>query len=68
MSDPKSIIDALILSGMKECDIAPALRQRGVKVTGATINRIKNGGIKRTSFEIGTGLLTLYKSQVRKRA
>ena len=71
MSDPKSIIEKLILSGMQESEIAPALREAGVEVTSATINRIKTGGIKRTSFDIGMGLVALYQAktkQARKRA
>lgn len=59
MSNPRFIIEKLVESGMNEREITDALRAEGIEVTAATINRIKHGLIKRTSFDIGTGLVRL---------
>lgn len=48
---------------MNEYEIAAALRSAGVPVTQATINRIRNGRIKRTSYDIGTGLQRLLEAR-----
>lgn len=56
---PKVCIEKLIESGMNEREITDALRADGVELTAATLNRIKSGGIKRTSFVIGMGLMRL---------
>lgn len=47
---------------MTEVAISDALRDMDVDVTQATINRLKNGVHKSTSFEIGYGLLKLAQS------
>jgi hypothetical protein len=60
--DPKELIERLIKSGMTEVAISDALRDMDVEVTQATINRLKNGVHKSTSFEIGYGLLKLAQS------
>lgn len=60
--DPKELIERLIESGMTEVAISDALRDMDVEVTQATINRLKNGVHKSTSFEIGYGLLKLAQS------
>jgi hypothetical protein len=60
--DPKELIERLIESGMTEVAISDALRDMDVDVTQATINRLKNGVHKSTSFEIGYGLLKLAQS------
>lgn len=59
MDDPKAIIVHLLGSGMSEAEIIVALREDGVEVTKATINRIKNGVIRRTGFDIGMALVRL---------
>ena len=61
MESPKTIIERLTGSGMTEEQIAEALRKSGVEVSQATINRIKTGKHRKTSFEIGMGLLRLHK-------
>lgn len=67
MESPKSIIERLIArSGMTEEQIAEALRADGVEVTQATINRIKTGKHRKTSFEIGMGLVQLHKRRSRR--
>lgn len=66
MESPKAIIERLTDSGMTEEEIAGALRAGGVEVTQATINRIKNGVHRKTSFEIGMGLLQLHRRKFRR--
>jgi hypothetical protein len=60
MSNPQSIIQQLINAGMKEREIADALREDGVEISIPTLNRIKNGIHRSTSFDIGMGLVRLY--------
>ena len=57
--NPKAIIEELVESGMTEVAIADALKDMDVDVTQATINRLKNGRHKTTSFDIGFGLVKL---------
>jgi hypothetical protein len=59
MPTPKALIEQLLLLDMNEYEIAAELSSSGVPVTQATINRIRNGRIKRTSYDIGTGLQRL---------
>lgn len=59
MSTPKLLIEQLLSLEMNEYEIAAELCSAGVPVTQATINRIRRGRIKSTSFEIGTGLQQL---------
>jgi hypothetical protein len=54
------MIQQLIDSGMKEREITDALREDGVEITVPTLNRIKNGKHRKTSFEVGMGLVRLY--------
>ncbi len=60
MSNPRIIIEQLIQSGMKEVEITDAVKAEGVEVTGATINRIRHGKIKRTGYDIGMALARLH--------
>jgi len=60
MITPQAFIHLLCDSGMNERQIVDALREAGVQVTQATINRIRNGRIKRTSFDVGSGLKRLH--------
>jgi hypothetical protein len=53
---PKALIEQLLSLKMNENEIAAELCSDGVPVTQATINRIRRGRIKSTSFEIGKGL------------
>jgi len=53
---------------MKEREITEELREDGVELTIPTLNRIKNGVIKRTGFDIGMGLVRLYERRVQERA
>lgn len=57
--DPKSIVKRLKKSGMTESQIAETLNDDGVEVTQPTINRIATGKHRKTSFDIGMGLLKL---------
>lgn len=68
--DPQWLIVQLVDAGMTEMEITDSLNADGVDVTQATINRIKTGGIKRTGFDIGMGLMRLYslRADVRQRA
>lgn len=56
---PQTLIQQLIKDGLKECEIGDALRADGTSVSDATVNRIKNGHIKRTGFDIGIALMRL---------
>lgn len=67
-SDARWLIQQLLRSGMKEVEIVEAMRTDGVEVTQATINRIKTGKIKQTSFDIGMGLVRLHDSRPASRA
>jgi hypothetical protein len=64
-NDPRILIQQLIGSGMKEGQIVEALKADGVDVSVPTINRIKNGLIKRTGFDIGIALMRLHKRRSR---
>jgi hypothetical protein len=66
--DPRALIEELVESGMTETEISESLRERGVDVTQATINRLKNGVHKSTSFDIGYGLMKLRDSRCEQRA
>lgn len=59
MSDPKLIVQELYDAGLNEREITDELRKSGIDVSQATVNRIRCGQIKRTSFQIGAGLLAL---------
>lgn len=63
--DLSPIIQELIGSGMGESQIVAALKADGVEVSVPTINRIKNGLIKRTGFDIGSALVRLHKRRIR---
>lgn len=60
MANPRYLIEQLIKGGMSEVEITDSLRAEGTEVTAATINRIKTGAIKRTSFDVGLGLMRLH--------
>lgn len=64
-TDLASVIQDLIGSGVNESQICTTLNAEGVEVTLPTINRIKNGLIKRTRFDIGSALVRLHKKRVR---
>src|SRR5688500_8847269 len=59
--NPQTLIQQLLESGMKECEIGEALRADGTSVSDATLNRIKSGLIKRTGFDIGMALMRLHR-------
>lgn len=63
--DLRPIIQDLIGFGMAESQIVAALKADGVEVSVPTINRIKNGLIKRTGFDIGSALVRLHKRRAR---
>lgn len=64
-TDLSSVIQELIGSGVNESQIVTTLNAEGVEVTLPTINRIKNGLIKRTRYDIGSALVALHKKRVR---
>jgi hypothetical protein len=64
-TDPRALIQQLIGSGMNESQIVAAIKADGVDVSLPTINRIKNGLIKRTGFDIGSALVRLHKRRIR---
>lgn len=64
MQDPKSLIKRLIKAGMTETEIADELRDEGIDVTQPTINRIASGTIRKTSFDIGMGLIKLHERRI----
>lgn len=64
-NDLSPIIQDLIGAGMAESQIVAALKADGVEVSVPTINRIKNGLIKRTGFDIGSALVRLHKRRIR---
>ena len=64
-TDLASVIQELIGSGVNESQIVTTLNAEGVAVSVPTINRIKNGLIKRTRYDIGTALVRLHKKRVR---
>jgi arginine repressor len=58
--EPKTLIEQLVSQAdMTEAEISSALKEMGVDVTQATLNRIKNGVHRHTKFEIGYALLQL---------
>jgi hypothetical protein len=62
------VIEKLIeVADMSEVAITDAIRAEGTEVTAATINRIKTGHIKRTSFDIGAALMRLYERHVQQK-
>lgn len=63
MEDAKSLIEQLLETDMTETEISDELKKLGVEVTQATINRLKNGVHKTTSFEVGYGLMQLRKQR-----
>lgn len=67
-TEPRFLIQELIGFGMSESQIVAALKSDGVEVSLPTINRIKNGLIKRTGFDIGSALVRLHKKRARSRA
>jgi hypothetical protein len=64
-TDLGSVIQELIVAGINESQIVSELKADGVEVSLPTINRIKNGLIKRTGFDIGSALVRLHKRRVR---
>lgn len=57
---PKYFVRELMRSGLREEDIHAELRKAKVRVSLSTINRIKNGKIKRTGSDIGLALFRLH--------
>lgn len=64
-TDLSSVIQELVGAGTSESQIVAALKADGVEVSLPTINRIKNGLIKQTRFDIGSGLMRLHKKRIR---
>jgi hypothetical protein len=65
MEEPKTVIEQLLTQAdMTEAEISSALKEMGVDVTQATINRIKNGVHRNTRFDIGYALLQLRDQRV----
>lgn len=56
---PKYFVKELMKGGLSEEDIQAELAKAKVRVSLSTINRIKNGRIKRTGSDIGLALLKL---------
>lgn len=54
------LIRELLARDMSETEIVDELRAMGVRITQPTLNRIKTGVQKSTSFDIGTGLTRLH--------
>ena len=61
----KGIIEQLISAGMTQTAIAEALRADGIEISQATINRLKQGVHKTTSFEVGIGLMRLASTRLK---
>lgn len=59
-TSPRVLIHLLIKSGLNEREITDLLRADGAEVSTATVNRIKNGLIKRTGFDVGIALMRLH--------
>jgi arginine repressor len=69
MEDLSNVIEQLLTQAeMTEMEITDALKQMGVDVTQATINRIKNRKFQNTRFDIGSGLLQLRDQRISQRA
>lgn len=64
-TDLSSVIHQLIGTGINESQIVATLKAEGIEVSLPTINRIKNGLIKRTRFDIGSALVRLLKKRAR---
>lgn len=64
-TDLSSVIQQLIGTGINESQIVATLNAEGIEVSLPTINRIKNGLIKRTRFDIGSALVRLLKKRAR---
>lgn len=57
MDNPETVVDQLInRHNLNEPQIVKRLRKLGVKTSQPTINRIKNGKARRTTFELAQGL------------
>ena len=65
MQDPKALIERLIAAGWNQTEITEALNRDGVSVSQPHINRIKQGHTRRTSFDIGMGLLRLARGRAK---
>lgn len=69
MEDLSNVIEQLLTQAeMTEVEITDELNRMGIDVTQATINRIKNRIFKKTSFDIGSGLLQLRDQRISQRA
>lgn len=66
MTDLQKIVAELCdQADLTEVEIATKLAELGIKTSQPTINRIKNGTVTRTSFEVGSALVQLHKKHVR---
>lgn len=63
METPRFFVRELLKGGWGEEDIQSELAKLKVRVDLSTINRIKNGRIKRTGSDIALGLLRLYEQR-----
>lgn len=59
-TDFRSIVMSLMSRGFTEQSLVKALAELGVVCSQPTINRLKNGTIKKPSYELGLCLVKLY--------
>lgn len=64
---PRVLVERLY-EVMNDREITDALRESGIDVTQATVNRIRHGKVKRTSYEIGAGLMRLHERFVQQKS
>lgn len=58
----QELIKKLISSGVTETQISEHVNAQGIPCSQATINRIKNGGIKRPNFDLGCAIIEVAKA------
>lgn len=65
MEDLRKIVNDLIdKADMTEQGIADELGSLGVEISQPSINRLKNGTVKRPSFKVGRALVELHRKHV----
>lgn len=66
MANLQKIVNELCdRAGLTETEIVHELAALGVSTSQPTINRLKNGTVKRHSFVVGLALMELHRKRVR---
>jgi len=62
--DFSKIVKQIAKTGISDSEIGREITAAGVEVSQPTISRIRNGQIKRPSYDLGAALKALYKKRV----